>query len=90
VLANLPYVPEGAPLQPEIARFEPGEALFAGPDGLDVIRRMVVAAEGVRLLALEIGPEQADPTAELLRSRGFRTEMIRDLAGHPRVIVGRR
>ncbi len=90
VLANLPYVAEGTPLQPEISRFEPGEALFAGPDGLDVIRRMAAAAEDVKLLALEIGPEQADPTAELLHNHGFRTEMIRDLAGHPRVIVGRR
>jgi release factor glutamine methyltransferase len=90
VLANLPYVAEGTPLQPEISRFEPEEALFAGPDGLDVIRRMAAAAEDVTLLALEIGPEQADPTSELLHGQGFRTEMIRDLAGHPRVILGRR
>lgn len=89
VLANLPYVAEGTSLQPEISRFEPEDALFAGPDGLDEIRRMVAAAEGVKLLALEIGPEQAAPTVEMLRSRGFRTEVIRDLAGHERVIVGR-
>lgn len=89
VLANLPYVAEGTPLQPEITRFEPAEALFAGPDGLEVIRRMVAAADAVRLVALEIGPEQAEPVMELLRSRGFRTEVHRDLAGHQRIVVGR-
>ena len=39
VLANLPYVAEGLALPPEISRYEPPSALFAGPDGLDVIRR---------------------------------------------------
>jgi release factor glutamine methyltransferase len=82
-------VAEGTPLQPEISRFEPEDALFAGPDGLDEIRRMVAAAGDVKLLALEIGPEQAASTVEMLSSRGFRTEVIRDLAGHERVIVGR-
>jgi release factor glutamine methyltransferase len=42
-LANLPYVSdaEWASLQPEIARFEPREALRGGPDGLDVIRALI-------------------------------------------------
>ncbi len=90
VLANLPYVVEGTPLQPEISRFEPAEALFAGSDGLAVIKRMVAAAESLGLVALEIGPEQAGPTVELLHGRGFRTEVHRDLAGHQRIVVGRR
>jgi release factor glutamine methyltransferase len=89
VLANLPYVADGTPLQPEIARFEPAEALFAGPDGLSVIRRMVAAAEGVDRLALEVGPDQAQATVQLLRDRGWRTEVHRDLAGHERIVVGR-
>src|SRR5438445_511562 len=51
VLANLPYVAEGAELDPEISRYEPASALFAGPDGLDVIRRLlVVVAERGRPL----------------------------------------
>ena len=63
VLANLPYVAEGAELAPEIARYEPAGALFAGPDGLDVVRRLVTVIASQTpmpaLLALEIGPEQA-------------------------------
>ncbi len=58
VLANLPYVADGASLPPEISEYEPAGALFAGPDGLDVIRRLVSVAQAP-LLALEIGFDQA-------------------------------
>ena len=49
VVANLPYVETGAALAPEIARHEPPGALFAGEDGLDVIRRVVDQAAGARV-----------------------------------------
>jgi release factor glutamine methyltransferase len=90
VLANLPYVADGTPLEPEISRYEPAEALYAGPDGLDVIRSLVRAADDVRFLALEIGQGQDIAVAELLHAHDYRTEMYRDLAGHERVVVGRR
>jgi release factor glutamine methyltransferase len=38
ILANLPYVPDHYPIN-QAARHEPGLALFAGPDGLDLYRR---------------------------------------------------
>ena len=95
VLANLPYVPAGTVLAPEIGRYEPPGALFAGADGLDAVRRLIAAvADGARplpLLALEIGgADQAGPVAGLMQSAGFgRTEVRRDLAGHERVVIGR-
>lgn len=90
VLANLPYVAEGAPLAPEILEYEPARALFAGADGLDLVRRLVAQAEGVDLLALEIGPEQAAVVAGLLTEHGFGSVEVRpDLAGRARVVVGR-
>jgi release factor glutamine methyltransferase len=91
VLANLPYVADGAQLAPEIARWEPAGALFAGPDGLDLVRRLIGQASGVALLALEIGPEQAETVAGWLVQSGFGSiEVLRDLAGLARVVVGRR
>jgi release factor glutamine methyltransferase len=91
VLANLPYVAEGAELAPEIARHEPVSALFAGLDGLVVIRRLISQLDGVPLVALEVGFDQAQPVASLLRDAGFgEVETLRDLAGHERVVVGRR
>ncbi|MGB9186219.1 MAG: peptide chain release factor N(5)-glutamine methyltransferase [Solirubrobacteraceae bacterium] len=96
ILANLPYVPAGAGLAPEIARWEPPGALFAGEDGLDLIRRLIAAvatlgAAAPALLALELGPEQASEVADLVARAGFaRVECLADLAGLDRVVVGRR
>ena len=96
VLANLPYVrdSERATLSPEITRHEPACALFAGADGLDVIRRLIEqvgARRSVKVLALEIGLGQADAVVELMRSAGFASVRREcDLAGIERVIVGER
>jgi release factor glutamine methyltransferase len=85
-VSNPPYVRAGTPLMPEIARYEPALALFAGDDGLDVIRRLV--ALPVEFLALEHGEGQADAIEALME--GYAVQRIRDLAGIERVIVGRR
>jgi release factor glutamine methyltransferase len=90
VLANLPYVASGADLPPDVARYEPSGALFAGADGLDVIRRAVSAVAGptVGLLALEIGPEQSAAVQQLLWDAGYGAVGVRrDLAGLERVVV---
>ena len=84
VLANPPYVEDGAALPPDLAH-EPSQALFAGADGLAVIRR-IAAAPRPRLLALEVGAGQAPAVAELL---GGDVEILRDLAGIERVVVSR-
>jgi release factor glutamine methyltransferase len=85
VLANPPYVEDGSVLAPELAH-EPRQALFAGPDGLDVIRRLIAACEAP-LLALEVGAGQAAAVAGMM---GGEAEVLRDLAGVERVVVGRR
>jgi release factor glutamine methyltransferase len=91
VLSNPPYVEEGAALAPDILRHEPPGALFAGVDGMDVVRRLVPqAAARADLVALEIGQGQAGEVAELLRAAGMTdVQALRDLAGIERVVVGR-
>jgi release factor glutamine methyltransferase len=95
VVSNPPYVADAdrALLPPEVARHEPAVALFGGPDGLDVVRRLVrhAGASPARLLALEVGQGQAPAVAGLARAAGFDdVEVRRDLAGIERVMVGRR
>lgn len=95
VLSNPPYVADGqrATLAPEIVRHEPPAALFAGEDGLDVIRRLVpaAAAAAARLLAIEVGDSQAEAVAALMAASGFAAvDAHRDLAGIERVLVGTR
>jgi len=89
VLANLPYVEDDAALPPDVVRFEPSGALFGGPDGLDLVRRLIAQASAP-LLAFEIAPEQACAVAGLMGDAGYaRVEVLRDLAGRERVVVGR-
>ena len=97
ILSNPPYIAEGdrASLPPEITAHEPPGALFAGADGLDVIRRLVPEAARVLaaggLLALEVGAGQAPAVRALLEAEGFAgVKALPDLAGIERVVTGRR
>ena len=95
VLSNPPYVADGdrGTLAPDITRHEPAIALYAGADGLSLIRRLApqAAAAGATLLALEVGFGQAGAVAEIVAAAGFAdTHALADLAGIERVVVGRR
>lgn len=92
VAANLPYVASGeVDRLPVAASFEPRGALDGGPDGLDVIRRLlerlprVLRPDGVGVL--EIGSDQSEQVVAAVGATmpGWRCEVIADLAGHPRV-----
>ena len=77
-----------------VRRWEPHEALFAGPDGLDDIRVLVAAApRRVRpggWLVLEIGADQGPAVGGVAVGGGYGDVAIRhDLAGRDRVAVGR-
>jgi len=95
IVANPPYVASVDPhLQRGDVRFEPPQALVAGKDGLDAIRRIIARAP-VHLrhdgrLWLEHGHDQAEAVAGLMHDRGFAEITTRhDLAGHARISGGR-
>lgn len=95
ILANLPYVPDGDRLAPEVAQWEPAEALFGGADGTEVIRDVLAAAADERIAApaigLEIGQGQGEAVRGLLAAAGYpETEVRPDLAGIGRVALGRK
>jgi release factor glutamine methyltransferase len=94
ITANLPYVPSGeiAGLAPEVLA-EPRLALDGGPDGLDLVRRLVTAAPALLApggaLVLEVGAGQARATAALVEAAGLIDVRIRrDLGEIERVISG--
>ncbi len=91
VVSNPPYVRAGERLAPELG-YEPAEALYGGEDGLDVYRRLVPsAAARASFVAFEIGAGQAADVTALMREAGFQAvEVVPDLAGIERVVVGRR
>lgn len=95
VVANPPYIPsvEIAELEPEVAHWEPRQALDGGPDGLRLTRRLIAEASmRVRQgMLVEIGKGQAPRVAECMRQAGLHdVQLWPDLAGITRVVGGRR
>ncbi len=96
VLCNPPYVPDGTPVPPEVADHDPPAAVFAGPDGLGVIRGVVARAAALLrpggALAVEHDDTHASAVPALLGAAGAydRIEAHRDLAGRPRFATARR
>jgi release factor glutamine methyltransferase len=94
IVSNPPYVPSGDAhgMQPEVVRYEPHLALFAGPTGLEVIRRLFVQAADLLAsdgrLVVEFGFGQADAVRALAVAAGWTVVRIReDLQRIPRTIV---
>ena len=80
VLANLPYVPENYAINQAAAQ-EPAVALFAGPDGLDLYKRLfeqLKAAQHTGYLLTEALPAQHHHLATLARSYDYVLEAAQD------------
>jgi release factor glutamine methyltransferase len=96
MVANPPYVPDGAALDPEVTQHDPHQAVFGGPDGLAVIAPIVrLAARWLRpggLIGVEHDDTTSHQTAELfLRTGAFEdVQARRDLTGRPRFVTARR
>ena len=96
IVSNPPYIPakviEG--LMEEVRDYEPHLALDGGEDGLDFYRR-IVAEAGAYLnpggwLIMEIGQEQGEAVRQMLLQDGYEEiEVVQDLAGLDRVVLGR-
>ena len=94
IVSNPPYIAaHDHHLQQGDLRFEPPQALAAGPDGLDDLR-IIIGGAPAHLspggwLLLEHGYDQETPVQALLRDAGFAEVFTRrDLAGQPRVSGG--
>lgn len=94
IVSNPPYIAaHDHHLQQGDLRFEPPQALAAGPDGLDDLRIIIGGAPAHLTsggwLLLEHGYDQEAPVQALLRDAGFAEVFTRrDLAGQPRVSGG--
>jgi release factor glutamine methyltransferase len=96
VVANPPYIPSAQvpDLPMEVLGFEPRLALDGGPDGLREARRI---AEGAYrwlrpngLLAMELASDRAAAMAEELRGSYGEVQVLKDLTGRDRIVVGRK
>jgi len=94
VTANPPWVPDGTPLPDEVMN-EPHVSFFGGPDGLDIVRRLVrelpewLAPGGV--YAQECDPSQVETVLGLLQAAGLReTKAHADPQGVQRVVSAKK
>lgn len=97
IVSNPPYIRSGEidHLMEEVRLYDPRMALDGHEDGLYFYRK--IAKESPRflksrgMLLLETGYDQGESVPQLLREQGFREiEVIRDLVGLDRVVIGRR
>jgi release factor glutamine methyltransferase len=91
IIANPPYVADGDELPTSVADHEPAAALFAGSDGLDVIRRIAAESPGWLApggaVAMEVGAGHAAAAAALFAGLDVRVAV--DMFGNDRFVFGR-
>jgi release factor glutamine methyltransferase len=93
LVANPPYIPDGADLEPEVAEHDPPHALFGGPDGMDVIEAIAdLAGRWLRaggLCAVEHDDTTAAQTVEAFARTGRFDDITSrfDLTGRPRFVT---
>jgi release factor glutamine methyltransferase len=96
IVCNPPYVPstDRTVLQREVREFEPHVALFGGPTGLEIYRRLIADAprilENGGHLILELGYNLAEPVRGMLSEGWSEIRVIPDLAGIPRVLAAQK
>jgi release factor glutamine methyltransferase len=94
IVSNPPYVAAGEVLPPEVADWEPVDALISGPTGLEAIELLASGAPSwlapTGALVLEIGATQGPAATALARAAGFSVVEVRpDLAGRDRILIAR-
>lgn len=93
VVANPPYIPDGAELEPEVAEHDPHAALFGGPDGMAIIAPIVELVSRLLRPGGQVGVEHDDTTSAatvaLFGTAGVFTDIAarRDLAGRDRFVT---
>lgn len=96
IVSNPPYIPTNdiLGLMPEVADFEPREALDGSEDGLEFYRRIIDECKNYLkedgYILFEIGCEQGADVSGMLNQAGFKdVRVVKDLARNDRVVIGR-
>jgi len=91
IVSNLPYVPRSDMQQPtfQSIRYEPEEAIFAGVDGLDLVRTMATQIAGLKnkpnSIILELDPRNINFATTLFPD--YQAEILNDYNGFNRLLV---
>ena len=96
--SNPPYIPdhEWDAVEPNVKNHEPTLALRGGPDGMDLVRRLIASGpqfiEPGGLMLIEVAASHADQARRLAEShdRLTNTRVLKDSDGLPRIVVAER
>ncbi|WP_195988694.1 peptide chain release factor N(5)-glutamine methyltransferase [Clostridium sp. D53t1_180928_C8] len=95
VVSNPPYIKEEVidTLMDDVKKYEPHTALSGGDDGLYFYKKIVDDSDKILkengVLAFEIGHDQGKEVSDLMIEKGYRNvKIVKDLAGHDRVVLG--
>lgn len=95
IVSNPPYIPsaEVVKLMPEVANFEPLEALDGKEDGLYFYREIIGSAKEYLKpegrIFFEIGYDEGEAVSQMLQNAEFKeVRVIKDLAHNDRVVTG--
>jgi release factor glutamine methyltransferase len=92
IMANLPYIARDEVPTLAVSRYEPHLALDGGPDGLDLVRRLLAdaprAVKDEALLLLEIGWEQGEAARRIAQVAfpNAAVDVLKDYAGLDRLV----
>ena len=95
IVCNPPYIAtDDARVEPAVRRYEPPEALFSGPTGLEALQAIAAGAPGHLRpggwLLVEHGDTQGEAVRALFETAGFQdVQTFRDLGGRERCTEGR-
>ncbi len=94
IVSNPPYVAQAEELPDEVARWEPTQALVAGPSGLEAFGELFASAGAwlgpAGAIVVEMAPHQRRAVIQIAGEAGFELAVHEDLAGLARIGVGRR
>lgn len=96
IVANPPYLPDGTQLEPEVAQYDPPQALFGGPDGTVVIADVTrLAGRWLRpggLFAVEHDADATFAVVGIISETTYFDEITShfDFTGRPRFVTARR
>ena len=96
IVSNPPYInaADMAALPAQVAAHEPHQALYGGPDGLDLVRALAAHSPNALrpggAIFIEIGYDQSAAAQSILRAALGNARAIRDLCGVERVVTARK
>jgi release factor glutamine methyltransferase len=90
VVSNPPYIAQDFQLESNVVDYEPGEALFGGQVGDELLKQIIldVKQRGIKWLACEMGYDQKEPLSAFVNEVGVKSiQFYKDLAGFDRGFI---